>query len=123
MHYWAERRFFITNRSFYRLGCEFNLRCRELDENFPDLDDQDAVKKFWHFHPYHFIDCLPLDSVAELIAEHADDRVDILIGFAKRLADEDMHAAYTYANEVLGLAESVDYLVSETESHIKFFCY
>ena len=93
-----------------------------MDKCFPDqYDDHEAIKDFCHFHPYYFIDRLPLDLVAKLIAEHVDDRIDILANFAKILSEADMYAAYAYLNDALGLAESVDYLVSETETHIKFF--
>lgn len=122
VHYWARYKFFISKQNFLNLWCEFNLLCHEFDESFPDpFDDHEAVKDFCHFHPYYFIDRLPLDLVAKLIAEHVDDRVDVLADFAKHLLEADMRAAYTYMNDALGLAESVDALVSETETHIKFF--
>lgn len=122
VHYWVEHKFFITKQNFYNLWCEFNFLCHELDESFPDqYDDREAIKDFCHFHPYYFIDRLPLDLVAKLFAEHVDDRVDLLTDFAKLLLESDMQTAYTYMNDALGLAESVDYLVSETETHIKFF--
>ena len=104
------------------MWCEINLLCHELDENFPDqYDDHNAIKDFWHFHPYYFIDHLPLDLLANLFAEHITDRIDILINFVKRLLEADTRAAYTYMNEALALDESIDHLVSETETHIKFF--
>ena len=122
VHYWAQQKFFISRQNFYNLWCEFNFLCHELDESFPDpYDDHEAMKDFCHFHPYYFIDRLPLDLVAKLIAEYVDDRVDVLADFAKLLLEADMHAAYSYINDALGLAESVDYLISETETHIKFF--
>ncbi len=122
VHYWVNHRFFITKQNFYNLWCELNFLCHEMDESFPDqYDDQEAIKDFCHFHPYYFIDRLPLDLVAKLFAEHVDDRADILADFAKLLLEADMYAAYSYMNDALGLAESVDYLVSETETHIKFF--
>lgn len=122
VHYWVNHKFFITKQNFYNLWCEFNLLCHELDESFPDqYDDHEAVKDFCHFHPYYFIDRLPLDLVAKLFTEHVDDRIDILANFAKILSEADMHTAYTYMNDALGLTESIDYLVSETQTHIKFF--
>lgn len=124
VHYWAKYKFFIGNQNFYDLWCELNLRCHEMDDSFPDpYDDRDAVKEFCHYHPYYFIDRLPLDLVAKLFAEHIDDRVDILSDFAKTMSKADMHAAYSYINEALGLSESIDYLVSETKIHVKFFSY
>ena len=122
VHYWAQYKFFISKQNFYNLWCEFNVLCHEMDESYPDqYDDHEAIKEFCHFHPYYFIDRLPLDLVAKLFAEHVDDRVDVLADFAKLLLEADMHAAYSYMNDALGLAESIDYLVSETETHIKFF--
>ena len=122
VHYWAQNKFFISKQNFYNLWCEFNLLCHEMDESFPDqYDDHEAIKDFCHFHPYYFIDRLPLELVAKLIAEHVDDRVDVLSNFAKILSEADMHAAYTYMNDALGLSESISYLVSETETHIRFF--
>ena len=122
VHYWANHKFFISRQSFYNLWCEFNLLCHEMDERFPDqYDDHEAIKDYCHFHPYYFIDRLPLDLVAKLFTEHVDDRVDVLAYFAKLLLEADMHAAYEYMNDALGLAESVDDLISETEIHIKFF--
>ena len=122
VHYWVNHKFFISRQNFYNLWCEFNLLCHEMDESFPDqYDDHEAIKDYCHFHPYYFIDRLPLDLVAKLFAEHVDDRVDVLADFAKLLLEADMHAAYRYMNDALGLAESIDALVSETEAHIKFF--
>ena len=124
VHYWAEYKFFISKQNFYNLWCEFNLACHELDKRFPDqYDDREAVKEFCHYHPYYFIDRLPLELVSELFADHVDDRVDVLTTFVKTISEADIRAAYTYMNEALGLSESVDYLVSETQSHIKFFSY
>ena len=122
VHYWVNYKFFISKQNFYNLWCEFNSACHELDESFPDhYDDREAIKDFCHFHPYYFIDRLPLELVAKLFADYVDDRVDILTNFAETLSKADIRAAYTYINEALGLSESVDYLISETESHIKFF--
>lgn len=122
VHYWTMDNFFITDQNFRNLWCEFNFHCHEMDESFPDrYDDFELLKDFCHFHPYYFIDRLPLEMVAKLIAEHVDNRIDILANFAKILSEADMRAAYTYMNDALGLAETIDYLVSETETHIKFF--
>ena len=122
VHYWVKHKFFISKQNFLDLWCELNWHCHELDESFPDqYDDREAIKDFCHFHPYYFIDRLPLDLVAKLFAEHVDDRVDVLADFAKLLLGADMYAAYRYMNDALGLAESIDALVSETETHIKFF--
>ena len=122
VHYWVNHKFFISRQSFYNLWCEINLLCHEMDESFPDqYDDREAIKDFCHFHPYYFIDRLPLELVAKLFAEHVDDRVDVLADFAKLLLEADMHAAYSYINDALGLAESIDALVSEPETHIRFF--
>lgn len=99
-----------------------NLLCQELDESFPDqYDDHKTLKDFCHFHPYYFIDRLPLDLVAQLFAQYIDDRIDVLTNFTKILYDADMRAAYTYMNDALELNELIDELVSETEIHIKFF--
>ena len=122
VHYWVNHKFFITKQNFFNLWCELNSLCHERDESFPDqYDDHKAVKEFCHLHPYYFIDRLPLDMVARLFAEHVDDRVNILTNFAQFLAEADIRAAYTYMNDALSLAESTDYLVSETETQIKFF--
>lgn len=124
VHYWVNHKYFISKQNFFDLWCEFNLACHELDESFPDqYDDHEAIKEFCHFHPYYFIDQLPLDLVAKLFAEHVEERVDILANFAKLLGEADMATAYRYMNEALGLSESIDYLVSETQAHIKFFSY
>ena len=122
VHCWANRKCFISNKHFFNLWCELNQFCHDLDESFPDqFDDYEEIRSFCQLHPYYFIDRLPLDLVAKLFAEHVDDRVDVLANFAKVLLEADIHAAYEYMNDALGLAESIDYLVSETEIHIKFF--
>ena len=124
VHYFVDHKFFMTQPNYFNLWCELNLLCHELDESFPDqYDDREAVKDFCQYHPYYFIDKLPLDLVAKLFAEHIDDRIDILTNFAKLLLEADIRAAYTYINEASGLSESIDYLVSETHTHIKFFSY
>ena len=88
VHYWVNHRFFISKQNFYGLWCELNLLCHEMDESFPNqYDDREAVKEFCHYHPYYFIDRLPLELVAKLFAEHVDDRIDILTEFAKTLSE------------------------------------
>ena len=122
VHYLVNHKCFITKEDNFNLWCELNLLCHELDQGFPvQYDDRQAIKDFWHFHPYYFIDHLPLDLIAHLFAEHITDHIDILINFAKHLIEADTRAAYTYMNKALDMNESIDYLVSETETHIKFF--
>ena len=124
VHYWVNHKLFIAQPNFFNLWCELNLLCHELDESFPNqYDDYDAMKSFCHYHPYYFLDRIPLDLVAGLFAEHMDNRVDILSNFVKLLSEADIYTAYRYTNDVLGLKESVDDLVSETQIHIKFFSY
>ena len=124
VHYLVNHNFFITKQNYHNLWCELNLLCHELDESFPDpYDDYEAMRSFCHYHPYYFLDRIPLDLVASLFAEHMDDRVEILANFAKILSDADTHAAYAYINEALGLTESVDDLTLETQIHIEFFSY
>ena len=122
VHYLVRHKCFITKENNFNLWCELNLLCHELDKGFPvQYDDRKAMKDFWHFHPYYFIDHLPLNLIANLFAEHITDRIDILINFVKCLLETDIRTAYTYMNKALDLNESIDYLVSETETHIKFF--
>ena len=122
VHYRVHHECFISKQNLFNLWCELNLLCHELDESFPDqYDDHEALKDFCHFHPYYFINRLPLDLVAKLFAQYVDDRVDMLTNFAKILYESDMRAAYSYTNDALELNESIDELVSETEIHIKFF--
>jgi hypothetical protein len=124
VHYWVKGKFFITDQNFRNLWCELNLLCHELDESFPDpYDDYDAMRSFCHYHPYYFIDRIPLDRIAVLYAEYINDRVDILTNFVKLLSEADLRTAYTYTNDTLGLTESVDDLVSETQNHVQFFSY
>ena len=124
VHYWVNHKFFISKQNFFNLWCEFNLLCHQMDESFPDqYDDYEAVKSFCHYHPYYFIDRLPLEAVAGLLSNYVDDRVEILIEFVNLLYESNLYSAYTYMNEALGLSESIDCLVSETQSHIKFFSY
>ena len=122
VHYFIGHKFFISKQNYLNLWCELNLLCHEFDETFPDqYDDFELLKDFCHFHPYYFIDRLPLELVAKLFAQYVNDRIDLLANFAKILYEADMRAAYTYMNDALGLDESVDDLISETEIHIKFF--
>ena len=124
IHYWVNHKFFITKKSYYNLWCELNLLCHELDESFPDpYDDYDTMRSFCHYHPYYFLDRIPLDLVAGLFAEQINDRVDILSNFARLLSEADLHTAYTYINDALGLAGPVNDLVLETQIHIQFFSY
>ena len=124
VHYWGSQKGFISNQNFFNLWCELNQLCYELDESFPDqFDDYEEMKIYCHFHPYYFIDRLPLDLVAGLFADHVDNHFEILTTFVKTLIEADMYAAYTYMNEALGLTESVDELVSQTQTHIEFFKY
>ena len=124
IHYWANYKFFITDQNLHNLWCELNVLCHELDESFPDhYNDYNAMKSFCHYHPYYFIDLIPLNLVAGLFAEHINNHIDILSNFVKLLSKADIHTAYKYINDALGLTESVDELVSETQIHIKFFSY
>ena len=124
VHYFVNHKYFISKESFFDLWCELNLLCHELDESFPDpYDDYNAMKSFCHYHPYYFIDRIPLELVAGLFAEHMDNRIDALSIFVILLSEADIYAAYRYMNDALGLTESVEDLVSETLTHIKFFSY
>lgn len=124
VHYWVNHKFFISKQNFFNLWCELNLLCHEFDDSFPNqYEDYDAVKSFCHYHPYYFIDRIPLDLIAGLFANHLDDHIDILTDFANLLSSEDMRQAYSYINDALGLSESIDDLVSETQTHVKFFSY
>ena len=124
VHYFVNHKFFITQPNYFNLWCELNLLCHELDKSFPDpYDDYEAMRSFCHYHPYYFIDRIPLDLAAGLFAEHIDNRVDILSHFTKLLSETDLHTAYKYINDALGLAESVEELISETQIHIEFFSY
>ena len=124
VHYWVSHKLFISKQNFFNMWCECNLLCHEIDDSFPDpYDDSDAIKHFCHYHPYYFIDKLPLDWVARLFATYVDNRVDILNNFVKFLRESDIRTAYTYMNDALGLSEPIDILVSETETHVQFFSY
>ena len=124
VHYFVNHKFFITQPNFFNLWCELNLLCHELDESFPDpYDDYEAMRSYCHYHPYYFLDRIPVELVAGLFAEHINNRVDVLSHFVKLLSKTDIHTAYEYINDALGLTESVDELVSETQIHIEFFSY
>jgi len=124
IHYWANYKFFISDQNLFNLWCEINALCHEIDESFPSpYEDYEAMKSFWHYHPYYFLDRIPLELVAGLFAEHMNDRVNILSRFVMPLSETDIHTAYEYINDALGLTESVEALVSETQIHIEFFSY
>ena len=124
IHYWAKYKFFISDQNLHNLWCELNLLCYEMDESFPSpYDDYEAMKSFCHYHPYYFIERIPLDCIAGLFAEHMDNRMDILTDFARHLSESDLQTSYEYINDALGLTESADELVSKTQTHIKFFSY
>ena len=122
VHYWAEYRYFISNQSFFNLWCELNFLCADVDESFPDpFDDRKLLKSYCHTHPYYFIDILPPEIIAELFCEHLDDRIDILVIIANKLATEGLWVAYECSNKALGLSEDVSELVAQTEEHMKIF--
>ena len=124
VHYLVNYKFFISKQNYHNLWCELNLLCHELDESFPDqYNDYEAMKSFCHYHPYYFLDRIPLNLVAVLFAKHMDNRVDILVNFARILSVEGTRAAYAYINKSLGLAESADALATETQIHVEFFSY
>lgn len=119
VHCWANRKCFISNKHFFNLWCELNQFCHDLDESFPDqFDDYEEIRSFCQLHPYYFIDRLPLDLVASLFAEYADDQVDILTDVAKIIIEEDITAAYSYVTKVFNLDESVDATVEAALNHI-----
>ena len=124
VHYWVQHKFFISKQNFLDLWCELNWHCHELDESFPDqYEDHKLLTAFCHAYPYYFIDRLPICLIARLFAEYVDDHIDTLTGFAKNLFEADLHAAYTYANDALGLKEDIDTLTSEAQEHLKMFSY
>ena len=119
VHYWVKRKYFIISQNFLNLWCELNYLCSEVDESFPDpYDDHELLKSYCHEHPYYFIDKLPIPVIAELFARYADDRIDELLNAVKALYENNLHAAYTYANNALQLNEPIDTLVTETHRHI-----
>ena len=116
VHCWASQKAFISTQNFRNLWCELNLICSEVDESFPDpYYDRDLIKSYCQAHPYYFIDILDLSLIINLFCEHCDDRLDILIQVINKLDTEGLWAAYAYSNEALGLSESIDELVYETE--------
>lgn len=122
VYYWAKYKLFISKQNFFNLWCELNLACHELDESFPDqYDDRDLICSFCKAHPYYFIDRLPIPLIAKLFAEYIDGHTEILINIVAKIRDADIHAAYTYANQALGLDDDVDVLVQETQYHLKNF--
>ena len=72
-------------------------------------------------YPYYFIDKLPIPLIADLFAQYTDDTKDVLLNTVKALYEKDLHAAYTYMNNVLTLNESIETLASETHRHIHCF--
>lgn len=119
VHYWVKCKAFISNQSFLNLWCELNLICAEVDEGFPDPYDHELIKSYCQAHPYYFIDILDLRLIINLFCEHCNDRLDILIEIINKLNTEGLWAAYAYSNEVLGLNESIDELVSGTEKWMR----
>lgn len=122
VHYWVNYKYFISKQNLFNLRCELNQLCHEFDESFPDqYEDHELIKSFFLTHPYYYIDALPIDLIANLFAEHVDNHIDILASITKTIYETDIHAAYTYANDALGLNESVEKIVSEAQDHIKQF--
>lgn len=120
--YWNDYKIFISSQSFFNLWCELNRLCHEIDESFPDpYDDRNLIKSYCLQHPYYFIDILPSKVVLDLFSEHLDDRLDILIGIAKRLATGDLRASFEYINKSLELHDNVDELVDYTLSVVRTF--
>lgn len=122
VRYWTNHKYFISLQNFFNLWCELNQACHDLDESFPDpYDDHEAIKSFCIAHPYYFIDKLPIDLIARLFAEYIDDRIDVLTGIANLLYKSDLASVFSYANNTLGLCESVDALAAEAIDHINHF--
>ena len=122
VHYWANHKYFITERSFFNLWCELNQLCHEMDESFPDqYNDHKAVASFCKAHPYYFIDMLPTKLVQKLFCQYFDEQLDILANVTQKLHTEGLRAAYACVNEALGLDEDIDEVVRQSEEHIKSF--
>ena len=122
VHYWAEYKYFISKQNFKNLWCELNYLCSIVDECFPDpFDDHELLRSYCHAHPYYFIDILSPEIVAELFCEHLDDRIDILVIIANKLATEGLWVAYECSNKALGLSEDVSELVAQSKEHIEIF--
>lgn len=120
VHYWLNHKCFISDQNFLNLWCELNQFCHETDESFPDqYDDRKEISSFCQAHPYYFIDMLPIDLIAKLFAEYVDNRVDILVKVVNLLLESDLYTVYTFANNALGLCESIEDLVRETYGYIK----
>ncbi len=119
VHYWVKNKAFISSQNFLNLWCELNLICSEVDESFPDPYDRELIKSYCQAHPYYFIDILDLDLIVWLFCEHCDDRLDILTQVINKLDKEGLRATYIYSNEVLGLKENIDELVSGTEKWMR----
>ncbi|MBE6580160.1 MAG: hypothetical protein E7650_00910 [Ruminococcaceae bacterium] len=123
IHCWASSKTLIDKQSFFNLWCELNYLCHELDESFPDpYDDREAIRSYCHAHPYYFIDILTPKMIANLFAEYCySESLDFLTTLAQKLHEDDLKAAYAYANEALGLDENIDERVTEVEEHISTF--
>jgi hypothetical protein len=121
VHYWVNKKAFISKQNFFNIWCELNVLCHEIDEGFPDITDHELIKSYCHQHPYYFIDILDTGIVAKLFCEYLDDRIDILTTMVQRLDTEGIWAACECVNEALGLSEDIDELVTEIEEHIKTY--
>lgn len=122
VHYWANYKCFISKQYFFNLWCELNQLCYESDESFPEqYDNFEAMRSFWLRYPYYFIEKLPIQFIAHLFVQYIDDYLDALLHTVKELYEKDIRAAYTYVNSALGLDESIDTLVIETQDHVKYF--
>ena len=121
---WGNRKCFISDQNFMNLWCELNQLCYNLDESFPDqFDNYEEMRSFWHYHPYYFIDCLPLKLVSCLFAEYVSDHIDVLTNIAKLILEEDVKATYSYVTSVFALNEPVDNSVELALSHLEYFSY
>ena len=121
VHYWVNQKAFISKQNFFNLWCELNVLCHEVDEGFPDINDHELVKSYFHEHPYYFIDILDTGIVIKLFCEYLDDKLDILAAMVQKLDTEGIRAAYECASKALGLSENIDKLAAETEEHIRVF--
>ena len=121
VHYWVKRKAFISKQNFFNLWCELNLMCSDIDEGFPDPYDNELIKSYCQSHPYYFIDILDLGLIINLFCEYCDDRIDILIQVINKLDIEGLRAAYAYSNDVLGLDENIDELVSGIAEYVNIF--
>lgn len=119
VHYWVKSKAFISNQNFLNLWCEVNLICSQVDEGFPDPYDRELIKSYCQAHPYYFIDILDLSIIVNLFCEHCDDRLDILAQVIHILYTKGLRAAYTCANEALGLSEDINELVVGTEKWMR----